>query len=97
VLGPEHRHTVVAITTLARALVDQGKHADAEPLYRQALEVQRRVLGLESTQTRWQQRNTWQSHSTEATAMAPKKMNREVLGVQRRVLGREHPNDYQPG
>jgi Tfp pilus assembly protein PilF len=44
VLGPEHPDTLRSMNNLAVVYDDQGKYAQAEALYSQTLEIQRRVL-----------------------------------------------------
>mmetsp|Transcript_2074 Transcript_2074/g.5555 ORF Transcript_2074/g.5555 Transcript_2074/m.5555 type:complete len:146 (-) Transcript_2074:53-490(-) len=44
-LGDAHPSTLSSINNLALFLKDQGKYADAEPLYREALDGFRRELG----------------------------------------------------
>ena len=49
--GSDHPDTLASLNNLANALHDQGKHAEAEGLYRQALEARRRVLGADHPDT----------------------------------------------
>ena len=51
VLGPKHPDTLVSMNNLACVLLDEGKYAQAEALYSQALEIERRVLGPEHPDT----------------------------------------------
>jgi len=44
-LDEVHPSTLTSANNLATLLQDQGKFAEAEPLFRQALEGRRRVLG----------------------------------------------------
>ena len=44
-LGEGHPDTATSYNNLAANLQAQGKYADAEPLFRTALEIRRRVLG----------------------------------------------------
>jgi eukaryotic-like serine/threonine-protein kinase len=50
-LGNDHPHTLMSISMFARLLHAQGKLAEAEPLYRQALEARRRLLGNDHEET----------------------------------------------
>jgi len=43
--GAKHRDTLNAMCSLAETLSLQGKSAEAEPLYRQALEIRKQLLG----------------------------------------------------
>ena len=44
-LGDEHPDTAAGLNNLALVLHHQGKHAEAEPLYRRALEILGKALG----------------------------------------------------
>ena len=44
-LGPEHPNVATSLNNLAGLYEDQGKYAEAEPLYRRALAIQENALG----------------------------------------------------
>ena len=79
------------MTGLGQVYMMQGKHSEAEPLYVQALEGRRLLLGDEHKDTLetmgalaslyWRQGKYAQAEPVRA----------EVVQVQRRVLGEEHP------
>jgi hypothetical protein len=48
VLGPEHPETLMSVENLACDYADEGKYSQAETLFAQTLEIQRRVMGPES-------------------------------------------------
>ena len=50
-MGPEHPHTLTTMSNLATSLRDQGKHAEAEQMFRELLDVRGRVLGPEHPDT----------------------------------------------
>ena len=47
ILGPEHPDTLATMHDVAGCYEGLGKHAEAEALYRQTLEIQRRLFGPE--------------------------------------------------
>ena len=51
VLGPRHADVAITLVELSRALRDQGKAAEAEPLAREALAIRRAVFGEEHRET----------------------------------------------
>ena len=73
--------TVFTLNTLAGELKVQGKYAEAEPLYREALERQRGTLGN-------QHQNTLKAKGDLAAA---EQLRREALEAQRETLGNRHP------
>jgi len=46
-LGPEHPSTGASLNNLAGFYESQGKYAEAEPLYKRALEITEKALGPE--------------------------------------------------
>jgi hypothetical protein len=87
----ESKERLCAAGNLAVARDSDGKYAEGERILREALGVQRRVLGEEHPETLTSARNLAQSLSSQGRYVEAKRINREVLGVQRRVLGEEHP------
>jgi eukaryotic-like serine/threonine-protein kinase len=45
ILGPSHLDTLYSTNNLAGVLQDEGRYGEAEALYREALEGERRILG----------------------------------------------------
>ena len=50
-LGKEHPDTLGSVNNLAELYQVEGRYAEAEPLYKRALETQERVLGKEHPDT----------------------------------------------
>jgi tetratricopeptide (TPR) repeat protein len=46
-LGPEHPNVATSLNNLAALYKAQGRYAEAEPLYRRALEIWEKALGPE--------------------------------------------------
>jgi Flp pilus assembly protein TadD len=51
VLGEEHPSTLDSMNNLALVLDSQGKHAEADEMHRQALQLKEKVLGQEHPST----------------------------------------------
>jgi tetratricopeptide (TPR) repeat protein len=49
VLAPTHPDIAVTLNSMAGLLRDQGRFAEAEPLYRRALAIRERALGPDNT------------------------------------------------
>ena len=47
VLGPDHPAVATSFNNLALLYADQGRHAEAEPLYERALAISEKALGPE--------------------------------------------------
>ena len=72
---------------LARSLVDQGKDAEAEPMFRKLHEVEMRVLGAEHPDTLTSASSLAACLSMQGKYADAERIQREVLGVEKRVLG----------
>jgi eukaryotic-like serine/threonine-protein kinase len=80
------------MNNLANIYSEEGKYAEAEPLYRQTLEMRRRVLGAEHPDTLQSMSNlaiVWNYQGEYASAEA---LYSDAVGIERRVLGPEHPD-----
>ncbi len=69
----------------------RSKHAEAEQLQRELLDVRRRVLGPEHPATLTTMGNLASSLDGQGKHAEAVQMKRELLDVRRRVLGPEHP------
>jgi serine/threonine protein kinase len=81
--------------TMAETYEGLGLESRAQPLLERALEIQRRVLGVEHS-------DTLRSMGTLAAVLAyeghypeAEKLQRETLEIRRRVLGPEHPDTLE--
>ncbi len=50
-LGKEHPYVATSLNNLAALYDSQGKYSEAEPLYKEALDIAERKLGKEHPQT----------------------------------------------
>ena len=74
------------------ALWAQGELEEAARILREALEVQRRVLGTEHQETLASANNLADVLADQGEFLEAARIHRETLEVQRRVLGAEHPD-----
>jgi tetratricopeptide (TPR) repeat protein len=91
-LPEEDEQRLRAAGNLAIALDAQGKHTEAEILYREVLAVRRRVQGPEHPRTLAMAMNLAASLDDQGKYVEAETMYRDMLVVQRRVLGPEHPH-----
>jgi hypothetical protein len=77
---------------LAASLHGKGKHAEAEQMQRELLDLQRRVLGPEHPNTLATMNNLANTLDDQGKHAEAEQMQCELLDVQRRVLGPEHPH-----
>ena len=56
-LGPEHSDTAQSLNNLAGLYDEQGKYAQAEPLYQRALTILEQSLGPQHPRTRGARKN----------------------------------------
>ena len=83
---------LAALMNLATALDNEGKHAEAEEIYRKMLAVQKRVLGKDHFNTLMTASNLPITLKKQGKHAEAEEMYRETLVVQRRVLGDDHPH-----
>ena len=67
-MGPEHPNVATSLNNLALIYYDQGKYAEAEPLYQRDLATQKRPWGP-SILTWLQASTTWPCSTTTRVSM----------------------------
>ena len=86
------RATSFTLATLADELNVQGKHDEAEPLYREALELTRETLGNRHLNTLACINNLGALLMDKGDLAAAEPLLHEALEVQRETLGIRHPD-----
>ena len=84
--------TNCTLITLAVELQDQGKYDEAEPLYREALEVRRATLGSRHQKTLTSISNLGMLLKAKGDLAAAEPLYHEALEVRRETLGDRHLN-----
>jgi serine/threonine protein kinase len=90
--GPEHADTLAALHDLGALLWDQGRPAEAEPLFRQGLETKCRALGPDHAETRFARRALAALLRDQGKAAEAEGLLRHCLDDCRRALGPDHPD-----
>ncbi len=91
-LGEEHPETLASINNMGLLLRAQGKLAEAEPYWREALEKSRRVLGEEHPHTLTSINNMGVLLLNQRRLAEAEPYSREAMEKARRLLGTEHPD-----
>jgi tetratricopeptide (TPR) repeat protein len=91
-MGAENPDTLLMMNNLARLYLDQGRYTPAEPLFTQALAIQRRVLGEEHPETLTVMRNLAHLYRNQRKYAPAEALLKQVAQAQQRVLGSEHPD-----
>ena len=84
-------NTIVTLHTLASELLAQGKYDEAEPLFREALEVTRATLGDRHPDTLASMNNLGMLLKAKGDLAAAEPLYREALEGRRATLGNRHP------
>ena len=84
--------TISTLDTLATELQAQGKYDEAEPLYRETLEVERETLGDRHPHTLISINNLGGLLQSKGDLAAAEPLCREALEAQRETLGNRHPS-----
>jgi tetratricopeptide (TPR) repeat protein len=77
---------------IGQALVQQGKYAEAETAYRNAIKVRSAALGPENAQTLRSRVGLVTALDFEGKAAAAETEARDVIRIQEKVLGKENPD-----
>jgi tetratricopeptide (TPR) repeat protein len=92
VLGPDHPHTLSAMTDLALAYQGQHRYEEAERLDSEILGIQKRVLGPERGEVLWTMNNLALAYQSEGRYREAERLHLQTLEIRRRVLGPAHPD-----
>jgi eukaryotic-like serine/threonine-protein kinase len=92
VLGEENPDTLNSMHNLAVLYRDEGKYAQAEPLFTRVLEVRRRVLGQEHPRTLNTMLTLAMLYRDQGKYTQAEQLVTKVLDVRRRVLGDQNPD-----
>ena len=88
----ESAERLAAAANLAQSLYGEGKHAEADRIFREVHSVQIRVLGVEHPNTLSSAANLALGLSNQGKYAEAEQIQREVYAVEKRVIGAEHPS-----
>jgi len=91
-LGREHPETLTSVNNLAGLYKAQGRLAEAEPLFKRALEARERVLGKEHPETLGSADNLAGLYEAQGRLAEAEPLYKRALDGSERMLGREHPH-----
>jgi CHAT domain-containing protein len=80
------------LSKLASVYDAQGEYAKAEPLYKQALEIRRRVLGEKHPNFAASLNNLATLYQAQGDLAKAEPLYKQALEIHRQVLGEKHPN-----
>ncbi|NEQ70120.1 MAG: CHAT domain-containing protein, partial [Symploca sp. SIO2D2] len=81
-----------SLNNLAGLYESQGRYEEAEPLYHQALEMRRRILGQEHRDVASSLNNLAFLYKSQGRYEEAEPLYRQALEMWRRLLGQEHPD-----
>jgi tetratricopeptide (TPR) repeat protein len=93
-LGHEHPDTLTSMNKLATLYQDQGKYADAEPLFKEALVGSQKALGLEHPDTHTSMNNLASLYHNQGKYADAEPLFKEALIRCQKTLGLEHPYTF---
>ena len=91
VLGPRHADVAITLVELSRALVDQGRNAEAEPPAREALDIRKAVFGENHRETATSKSDLGQILQRRGDLAGAEILLRENLATALQVLGAGPP------
>jgi len=95
VYGWENLEVATDLNNLAGLLSHQGNFLEAEPLYREALEIKKKVLGPYHPSIATGLNNLAVLLSRQGKKMEANKLGKEALAIWTRALGPDHPNTLE--
>jgi tetratricopeptide (TPR) repeat protein len=96
--GPEGRADFARLTALDRqgeALEAKGRYREAQPLYQQALDIRRKVLGEDHADTASSYNNVAYNLNAQGQYAQAQPLYQKALEIRRKVLGEDHPDTAQ--
>jgi tetratricopeptide (TPR) repeat protein len=94
-LGEEHPETAISYNNVAVCLDDQGRHAEALPLYQKALALRQKVLGEEHPETAISYNNVAVCLNDQGKHAEALHLHQKALALCQKVLGVQHPDTAQ--
>jgi tetratricopeptide (TPR) repeat protein len=88
-LGGEHPDVARSLNNLAELYRTQGRYAEAEPLYLEAMEMCRRLLGPDVASSL---NNLAEFYRAQGRYEEAEPLYLEAMGIYKRLLGEEHPD-----
>jgi tetratricopeptide (TPR) repeat protein len=90
-LGPEHPDVGTPLNNLAGVYEDQGRYAEAEPLYKRSLAVWEKALGLEHPNVSASHNNLALLYQAQGRYAEAEPLYKCSLAIREKTLGPEHP------
>ena len=90
--GPPNRDLAGALNNLAQLYGDVGRDADAEPLYKRALAIMEKSVGLDSVEMAPELSNLGALYERQLRYAEAEPLFKRALSVRERALGQNHPD-----
>ncbi len=90
-LGPEHPDVATSLNNLALLYYNQGKYADAEPLYKRALAIKEKALGPEHPSVATSLNNLAALYRVQGRYAEAEPLHKRALAIREKALGPDHP------
>ena len=91
-LGPEHPDVALGLNNLALLYYGQGRYAEAEPLYKRALEILEKVLGPDHPDVARGLNNLALLYDSQGRYAEAEPLYRRALGIKEKAFGPDHPD-----
>ena len=95
-LGPDHPDVAQSLNNLAALYVDQGRYADAEPLYKRALAIREKALGPDHPNVASSLNNLAQLYTTQGRYSEAEPLFKRSVSIFEKALGPDHPDVATP-
>ena len=90
--GPAHRDVAAALNNLAQLYGHQGNDAEAEPLFKRAIAILDKAVGLDSPEAAPELNNLAALYQRQERYAEAEPLFKRALAIREKSLGRDHPD-----
>ena len=91
-LGPDHPDVAQSLNNLALLYVNQGRYADAEPLYKRSLAINEKALGPDHPDVATSLNNLAVLYANQGRYADAEPLYKRSLAIREKALGPDHPD-----
>ena len=91
-LGRDHPDVARSLNNLAGLYRDQGRYADAEPLYQRSLAIREKALGRDHPDVAQSLNNLAALYRNQGRYADAEPLYQRSLAIREKALGRDHPD-----
>jgi CHAT domain-containing protein len=91
-LGPDHPDVALSLNNLGYLYNEQGRYAEAEPLYQRSLAIREKALGRDHPYVAQSLNNLAELYRNQGRYADAEPLSRRSVAIRENALGRDHPD-----